>query len=108
MSIITVTKENFEAEVLEAKKPVVVDFWAPWCGYCRRISPTVDMLAQELGETITFGKINIDEQPELAERFEVETIPTLLVFKDGKVSEPLIAPEAKAQIVSWLEENKAK
>ncbi len=77
--------------MLRAEKPVLVDFWAPWCTYCRRIAPAVDQVAGQYGEQMVVGKVNVDEQPELAERFGVETIP-LLVFRNGQAGEPLIAP----------------
>ena len=92
MEAIVITKENFEEQVLRAEKPVLVDFWAPWCTYCRRIAPAVDQVAGQYGEQMVVGKVNVDEQPELAERFGVETIPTLLVFRNGQAGEPLIAP----------------
>ena len=101
MTPITITKENFDELVLRAEGPVLVDFWAPWCVYCRRIAPALDQIAEQYGERVTVGKINVDEQPELAQRFAVETIPTLLLFRNGQVSEPLIAPGSKAQIVDW-------
>lgn len=101
---LTLTQENFNAQVLQSDKPVLVDFWAPWCGYCRRISPAVEQLAEQYGEQVSVGTINIDEQPALAQQFEVETIPTLLVFQKGKAGEPLIAPDSKAQIVDFLKE----
>ena len=75
MSAFNVTKENFKTEVLEAKTPVLVDFWAPWCGYCRRIGPAVDALAAEYAGKVAVGKVNVDEQPELAEQFKVMTHP---------------------------------
>ena len=81
MSAFNVTKENFKTEVLEAKTPVLVDFWAPWCGYCRRIGPAVDALAAEYAGKVAVGKVNVDEQPELAEQFKVMTIPSLFVFQ---------------------------
>ena len=101
MEAIVITKENFEEQVLRAEKPVLVDFWAPWCTYCRRIAPAVDQVAGQYGEQMVVGKVNVDEQPELAERFGAETIPTLLVFRNGQAGEPLIAPGSKAQIVEW-------
>lgn len=101
MTPITITKENFDELVLRAEGPVLVDFWAPWCVYCRRIAPALDQIAEQYGERVTVGKINVDEQPELAQRFTVETIPTLLLFRNGQVSEPLSAPGSKAQIVDW-------
>lgn len=103
MKPIAITKENFEILVLKAEKPVLVDFWAPWCVYCRRINPAIDQLAEQYAEKLTVGKINIDEEPELAERFQVDTIPTLLLFRDGQAGEPLVAPGSKAQIVEWAE-----
>ena len=101
MAIQTLTKENFTKEVRQASGPVLVDFWAPWCGYCRRLSPALDALAQEFEGKLDLGKVDVDEQPELEERFQVDTIPTLLLFRDGQAGEPLIAPGSKAQIVDW-------
>ncbi|MDO5603100.1 MAG: thioredoxin [Oscillospiraceae bacterium] len=104
MSVIHLTKENFQSAVVEAREPVLVDFWAPWCGYCRRISPAIDALAGEQQGRLSVGKINIDEEPGLAEQFEVMTIPSLFLFQNGKAGEPLIAPASKAQIEDWLKD----
>ena len=101
MAVVKLTGANFEQEVMQADQPVLVDFWAPWCVYCRRIGPAVDQIAQQYDGQLVVGKVNIDEQPELEERFQVDTIPTLLLFRDGKAGEPLIAPGSKAQIVDW-------
>ena len=84
MSIVTVTKDNFKEEVLEAKGKVLLDFWAPWCGPCRMIAPMVDAIAAENGD-IKVGKVNVDEEQELAQEFEIMSIPTLILFKDGKL-----------------------
>lgn len=87
MQPITITKENFDAEVLQAKGTVLLDFWATWCGPCRMLSPIVDQVAAEHAD-LKVGKVNVDEQPELASQFNVMSIPTLIVFKDGqKVNE---------------------
>ena len=83
MSAITLTKNNFNEEVLQSEKPVLVDFWAPWCGPCRMVSPIVDEIGAEASH-VKVGKVNIDEQPELAEAFRVMSIPTLVVMKKGK------------------------
>ena len=84
MAVITITKENFEAEVLKSAQPVLLDFWAAWCGPCRMLSPIVDEVAEERTD-VKVGKVNVDEQPELASQFGVMSIPTLLVFRDGKL-----------------------
>ena len=101
MSVITLTKENFEAEVLRSDKPVLVDFWATWCGPCRMVSPVVDEIAAERTD-VKVGKINVDEQPELANQFGIMSIPTLMVFKDGKVAEQAVGVRPKAQIEAML------
>lgn len=101
MSPIIITKENFESEVLQSKLPVLVDFWAPWCGYCRRIAPVLDQLAEQYDGQLVVGKVDIDAQPELEAQFGVEIIPTLFLFRDGKASEPIVNPSSKAQIVAW-------
>lgn len=101
MSTITITKDNFQQEVMESSKPVLLDFWAVWCGPCRMISPVVEQIAQETPQ-VKVGKINIDEQQELAAAFNVMSIPTLVVVKDGKVVDQAVGVRPKAQIISML------
>lgn len=101
MSTLQITKENFQAEVMESKAPVLLDFWASWCGPCRMVSPILDEIAEETPD-IKVGKVNVDEQPELAMSFQVMSIPTLVVMKDGKVAEQSIGVQPKAQILSMI------
>lgn len=101
MSVITITKENFDQQVLQSAKPVLLDFWASWCGPCRMLSPVVDEIAQE-NDAIAVGKVNVDEQPELASQFGVMSIPTLMVFKDGKAVNTSVGVVPKAKILSML------
>ena len=101
MSVITLTKENFEQEVLRSDKPVLVDFWASWCGPCRIVSPIVDEIAEERSD-IKVGKVNVDEQQMLAAQFSVMSIPTLLVFKNGQVVNQAVGARPKQQILALL------
>jgi len=101
MSILTITKGNFEEEVMKSDKPVLLDFWAPWCGPCRMVSPVVDEIAKEI-TSAKVGKINIDEQPELAATFKVMSIPTLIVVKNGKVVQTAVGAKPKAAILAML------
>lgn len=103
MAVITITKDNFEDEVLKAEKPVLVDFWAAWCGPCRMVSPIVDEIAEESDDFVV-GKINVDEQPELAMKFAVMSIPTLLVFKNGEVANKQVGAVPKEAILAMLTE----
>lgn len=101
MEPMTLTKENFQREVVEAKGTVLVDFWAAWCGPCSMLSPVVDEVAQE-AQGIKVGKVNIDEQPDLAAQFDVMSIPTLVVFKDGKTVEQSVGVIPKAAILEMV------
>ncbi len=101
MSVITITSENFEQEVLQSDKPVLIDFWAPWCGPCRMVSPVVEEIANEHPE-IKVGKINVDEQTELARRYRIMSIPSLYVFKNGEVANKTIGAVPKDSILGLL------
>lgn len=102
MAVVTITLENFENEVIKSDKPVLVDFWAPWCGPCRMLSPVVDEIAEE-NSNIKVGKVNVDEQEELAMRFGIMSIPTLIVFKNGEVVKKTMGVQPKAAILGLLE-----
>ena len=101
MAVVTITKENFEQEVLQSAKPVLLDFWASWCGPCRMLSPVVDEVAEERTD-VKVGKVNVDEQPELAGEFGVMSIPTLLVFEQGKLVRQAVGARPKADVLDLL------
>ena len=101
MSVTNINRNNFQNEVLNSEKPVLLDFWASWCGPCRMVSPIVDEIAAERGD-IKVGKVNVDEQPELAAQFGVMSIPTLVVMKGGKVVNQMVGARPKSQILAML------
>ena len=101
MSVLHVTKNTFQEEVLNSDKPVLLDFWASWCGPCRMIAPTLDEIAEER-EDIKVCKVNVDEEPELASQYQIVSIPTLLVIKDGKIVNQSLGAKPKAQILALL------
>ncbi len=101
MSVLNITKNNFQQEVMESDKPVLLDFWASWCGPCRMVSPIVDEIAEET-PAIKVGKVNVDEQRELAAQFNVMSIPTLVVIKDGKIANQMLGARSKQEIIEML------
>ncbi len=102
MAELTITKENFDTEVLQSDKPVLVDFWAAWCGPCKMLAPVIAELSEELEGSVKVGKVNVDEQNELAREFGIMSIPTLLVFKNGKVVNQTVGVQSKEQIKNIL------
>ena len=103
MSVLTLTSDNFQNEVLSSNQPVLVDFWATWCSPCRMVSPVVDEIAEESAGKFKVGKINVDEQPDLAAQFNVMSIPTLIVFKDGAAYKNSVGVRSKADILTMLD-----
>jgi len=102
MSVITITNENFNEEVINSAKPVLLDFWASWCGPCRMVAPIVDEIAEERSD-IKVGKVNVDEQPELASKFGVMSIPTLVVMENGKIKNQTVGARPKNQIEAMFD-----
>jgi thioredoxin 1 len=103
MAEVVITKENFEKEVLNSDIPVLVDFWASWCGPCKMIAPIVEEIAKEYEGTVKVGKINVDEEQELAIKFGIASIPTLLVFIGGEITDKLVGYRPKEDIVSLID-----
>ena len=105
MAELKITDKNFNKEVLESDKVVLIDFWAPWCTYCRRIAPAFDKIASQQEDKLIFAKLDIDDAAEIAEEYGVDTIPTLIIFKNGEVLGSIVAPDSKAKIEAFIEEN---
>ena len=103
MAEVKLTKLNFEDEVIHSDLPVLVDFWATWCGPCRMVAPIVEEIAEAYEGTVKVGKVNVDEEPELAAAFRVSSIPTLMVFKNGRLVNTAVGYRPKEQIVAMLQ-----
>ena len=98
MAVLKITSDNFEQEVLKAAQPVVIDFWASWCGPCKMFSPIVDEFAEENEGKVKVGKVNIDDEPDLASRFGVMSIPTAILFKNGQAVQSMVGVQPKAKL----------
>ena len=103
MAMLHITKENYQELVEQSAQPVLLEFWAPWCTYCRRIAGVVAKLPEAYAGRAAVAQVNIDEQPELAQRFSVDTIPSLILVKNGAAGEKLVAPGSKADIDAWMQ-----
>ncbi|HAA94049.1 MAG: thiol reductase thioredoxin [Rhodospirillaceae bacterium] len=100
---VAVSDDEFEANVLKAGGPVLVDFWAEWCGPCKMIAPVLEEIAADMGDKVTVAKINIDDNPETPSKYGVRGIPTLMIFKDGEVASTKVGALPKSQLVQWVE-----
>ena len=105
MATVNVTDENFDAEVLNSDKPILVDFWAEWCGPCKQIGPTLEEISDEMANEIIVAKHNIDNEPNTPTKYGVRGIPTMLLFKSGELKSTKVGATTKSNIVSWIKEN---
>ena len=105
MATVNITDENFDAEVLKSDKPIVVDFWAEWCGPCKQIAPTLEEISNEMVNEIIIAKHNIDNEPNTPTMYGVRGIPTMLLFKGGELKSTKVGATTKSNIVSWIKEN---
>ncbi len=105
MTTVSVTDENFNTEVLKSDKPIVVDFWAEWCGPCKQIGPTLEEISDEMASEVIIAKHNIDSEPNTPTKYGVRSIPTMLLFKDGELKATKLGATTKSNIVSWIKEN---
>ncbi|MVA96857.1 thioredoxin [Nitratireductor sp. CAU 1489] len=103
MSPLTTDKDNFKTDVLESAEPVVVDFWAEWCGPCKMIAPSLEEISKEMAGKVKVAKVNIDENPELAAQFGVRSIPTLMLFKGGEVADIKVGAAPKTALSAWID-----
>lgn len=103
MSAINMNKAQFD-QFMHEEKPVLVDYWAPWCVYCRRIAPAYEKIAEEYGNQLVIGKVNIDEESQLAEAEKIEVIPTLVLYRGGKAVDSIVAPDSKAAIERFIQD----
>ena len=104
MSTVKVTDDSFEQDVLKSETPVLVDFWAEWCGPCKQIAPALEQIAQELGDNVTIAKVNIEDSPTTPSRYGVRGIPTLMLFKGGQMASMKVGAMPKQKILEWLNE----
>lgn len=104
MAAIHMNSQIFHQKTQESDRPVLVEFWAPWCSYCRRLTPALTKIEETYSDALIFGRVNIDEEPQLAELEQIEVIPTLVLYRSGKALGSLVAPESKAGIESFLKE----
>ncbi|MCR4618801.1 MAG: thioredoxin [Lachnospiraceae bacterium] len=102
MAEITLTQENFEAEVLKSDKPVIVDFWASWCGPCKKLGPIISQIADEKEGTVKVGKLNVDEQMAVASKYNIMSIPTVILFKDGQPVNTSVGYKSKEELLSFF------